>query len=504
LKWWKKWLWFFGFVILILADNSLAMKFNNPRYENEELAYEDVFLFQDFFEGKSRLDVSVQPLVGLGTKIPIVTANMNAVSGKRMAETLARYGGLSVLPQDMDLETLMRIINHIKSADTQYDTPITVKAHHTIRDALGIIHKRAHNCVILVDDENKAMSLFKPQDLESLDQFTLLGSIYRPKLITWTIGISDEEAFDLMDEKSISSLPIVDNAWILKWILTKKNTLRNGLYSPSLDQQWKLNVAVAVWVNSFDEKVQTLFDVWIRIFVLDTAHGYQKSMIENIKKIRSLYGKSITVVAGNVITEQATRALLEAGADGVKVGIGPGAMCTTRMKTAVGRPQFTAVYKCAQEAKKHGGFVWADGGVKSPRDFILALAAGANHVMLGTRCAGTFESVWDVKYDEEWKMYKENYGMASRKAVCNRSQNLSKFQQAQKQMFREGISSSRIYIRPWMESVGDIVDECMTGLRSSMTYLGANTLQEFTEKAVIGVQTQAGFVEGTPHGKVRR
>lgn len=480
------------------------MKFNNPIYENEELAYEDVFLFQNYFDGKSRLDADVRPVVKLWTHIPIVTANMNAVSWKRMAETIARYGGLSVLPQDMDIETLTRIIKYIKNADTQYDTPITVKSHNTIRDALWIIHKRAHNCVILIDDEDRAISIFKPQDLLNLDQFTLLGNINRPKLITWKVWISDEDAFNLMDEKWISSLPIVDDKWKLRWILTKKNTLRNNLYKPALGEDCKLNVAVAVWVNSFDEKVQVLFDLWVRIFVLDTAHGYQKSMIENIKKIRSLYGKKITVIAWNVITEDATRDLILAWADGVKVGIGPWAMCTTRMKTWVGRPQFTAVYKCAQEARKHWWFVWADGWVKSPRDFILALAAWANHVMIGTWFAWVFESVWDVKYDEQWLMYKENYGMASKKAVGNRSQNLSKFQQAQKQMFREWISTSRIYIKSWMESVGDIVDECMTGLRSGMTYLGAKNLAEFSEKAIVGVQTSAGFVEGTPHGKIRK
>jgi len=480
------------------------MKFNNPIYENEELAYEDVFLFQNYFDGKSRLDADVKPTVNIWTNIPIITANMNAVSGKRMAETMARYWWLSVLPQDMDIETLTMIIKHIKNANIQYDTPITVKAHNTIRDALWIIHKRAHNSVILVDDGWKAISIFKPQDLENLDQFTLLGNISRPKLITWKIWISDEAAFDIMDEKWISSLPIIDDLWTLKWILTKKNTLRNSLYKPSLDENEKLNVAVAVGINSFDEKVQVLFDLWVRIFVLDTAHGYQKSMIENIKKIRSMYGNKITVIAWNVITEDATRDLILAWADGVKVWIGPWAMCTTRMKTWVGRPQFTAVYKCAQEAKKHGWFIRADGGIKTARDFILALAAWASHVMRGTRWAGTFESVGDVKYDEEWKMYKENYGMASKKAVSNRSQNLSKFQQAQKQMFREWISSSRIYIRPWMESVWDIVDECMAGLRSSMTYLGASNLAEFSEKAIVWVQTSAGFVEGTPHGKIRK
>ncbi len=480
------------------------MKFNNPSYEEEELAYEDVFLFQNYFDGKSRLDADVHPIKDLWMNIPIITANMNAVSGKRMAETMARYWWLSVLPQDMDIETLTRIITHIKNANVQYDTPITVKAHNTIRDVLWIIHKRAHNSVVLIDDISKAISIFKPQDFENLDQFTLLGNISRPWLITWKIWISDEDAFNIMDEKAISSLPIVDEQWILKWILTKKNTLRNSLYAPALDQNGKLNVAVAVGINGCEEKISVLYTLGIRLFVLDTAHGYQKSMIENVKTIRAIYGKNITIVAGNVITEKATRDLLLAWADGVKVGIWPWAMCTTRMKTWVGRPQFTAVYKCAKEAKKHGWFVRADGWVKSPRDFILALAAWASHVMRGTRWAWTFESVGDVKYDEAWLMYKENYGMASKKAVGNRSQNLSKFQQAQKQLFREWISTSKIYIKPGMESVWDIVDECMTGLRSSMTYLGAKNLEEFSEKAIVWVQTSAGFVEGTPHGKLRK
>lgn len=480
------------------------MKFNNPLYEHEELTYEDVFLFQNYFEGKSRLEMDVMPTVSFWTHIPIVAANMNAVSWKRLAETLARYGGLAVLPQDMDLETLKRIIAFIKSADIHYDTPITVTATNTIRDALGIIHKRAHNCVIMIDDQGKAITIFKPQDLEWLDQFSLLGDIRRGQLITGKIGISHEEAFNLMDEKWISSLPIVDEKWILKWILTKKNAVRWWLYKPTLDVQGRLDVAVAVWVNSFDEKVVPLYELGIRTFVIDTAHGYQKSMIDTVKKFRQQFGNEATVIAGNVITAEATRALLEAWANGVKVGIGPWAMCTTRMKTWVGRPQFTAVYKCAQEAKKIWWFVWADGGIKSPRDMILALAAGANHVMIGTLFSGVFESVGDIKYDQDGLMYKENYGMASRKAVVGRNQKVSKFQLAQKQMFREGISTSKIYIKSSMESVGDVVDEFMTGLRSAMTYVGANTLQEFTDKAIVWVQTIAGFTEGTPHGKVKK
>ncbi len=480
------------------------MKFNNSIYEHEELTYEDVFLFQNYFDGKSRLEMDVTPTVSFWTHIPIVAANMNAVSWKRLAETLARYGWLAVLPQDMDLETLKKIITFIKTADIHYDTPITVKADNTIRDALGIINKRSHNCVIMIDDEGKAIAIFKPQDLEQLDQFSLLGNIAKRPLITWKIWISDEEAFDLMDEKWISSLPIVDDQWILKWILTKKNTVRWWLYKPTLDAQGRLDVAVAVGVNSFDEKVAPLYELGIRTFVIDTAHGYQKSMIETVKKFRQQFGNEATVIAGNVITAEATRALLEAWANGVKVGIGPWAMCTTRMKTWVGRPQFTAVYKCAQEAKKLWWFVWADGGVKSPRDMILALAAWANHVMRWTMFAGVLESVGDIKYDQDGLMYKENYGMASRKAVVGRNQKVSKFDLAKKQMFREWISSSKIYIRPWMESVWDVVDEFMTGLRSAMTYVGADNLQEFTDKAIVWVQTIAGFTEGTPHGKIRK
>lgn len=480
------------------------MQFNNPHYENEELTYDDVFLFQNYFAGTSRLSIDVTPIVPFGTHIPIVAANMNAVSWKRMAETLARYWWLAVLPQDMDIETLSRIINFIKKANIQYDTPITVQANNTIRDALGIIHKRAHNCVIMTDEKWKALAIFKPQDLEHLDQFTLLWNISKWTLITWKVWISDEEAFMLMDEKWISSLPIVDEQGILVWILSKKNTIRWSIYSPTLTRTWNLNIAVAVGINWFEEKVPALIAMGITIFVLDTAHGYQKSMIDTIALFRKMYGNDPIIIAGNVITPEATKALIQAWANGVKVGIWPWAMCTTRMKTWVGRPQFSAVYHCSNAAKEVGWFVWADWGIKNPRDMILALAAWANHVMLGTTFAWTYESVGDVKYDQDWYMYKENYGMASRKAVVWRNQNLSKFDLAKKQLFREWISSSRIYIRPGMESVWDIVDEFITWLRSAMTYVWANNLQEFQEKAIVGVQTVAWFTEWTPHGKIRK
>ena len=479
------------------------MKFNNPLYENEELTYQDVFLFQNYFDGYSRSEVNIQPKFNFGTHLPIVSANMNAVTWRRMAETIARYGWLWVLPQDMNIDTLQEIITKIKSASVKYDTPITVKATNTIRDAMWIIHKRSHNRVVMVNENGEPIRIFSENDMKDLDQFSLLGNLKPKKLVTAKNWISNKDAYNLMDENWVSSLPIVDEENELIWILTKKDCIRHEIYKPTLDKDGKLNVAVAVGIHGFD-KIEVLYNMWINIFVLDTAHGYQKKMIESIKKFREIYGNEPIVIAGNVITPEATRDLIEAGANGVKVWIWPGAMCTTRMQTWVWRPQFTAVYKCALEAKKLWWFVWADGWVKEPRDLALALAAWANHVMLGTTFAWTYESTWDIKYDEDGLMYKENYGMASKKAVELRSQKLDNFEIEKRWMYREWISKSKIYLREWLESVGDIIDTFTTWLRSSMSYVWAKNLEEFYEKAVIWVQTNAWFVEWTPHGKVRK
>jgi len=355
----------------------------------------------------------------------------------------------------------------------------------------------------MIDDNNKPKRIFSENDMKNLDQFSLLWNLKAKKLITAKDWISNKDAYNLMDENWISALPIVNEGNKLIWILTKKDCIRHEIYKPTLDKDGKLNVAVAVGIHGFD-KIRILYDMWINIFVLDTAHWYQKRMLESIKKFREDFGNEPVVIAWNVITPEATRDLIEAGANGVKVWIWPGAMCTTRMQTWVWRPQFTAVYKCALEAKKLWWFVWADGWVKEPRDVALALAAGANHVMLWTTFAWTYESTWDIKYDEDWLMYKENYWMASKKAVELRSQKLDNFEIEKRWMYREWISKSRIYLREWLESVWDIIDTFTTWLRSSMSYVWAKNLEEFYEKAVIWVQTNAGFMEGTPHGKIRK
>jgi len=199
-----------------------------------------------------------------------------------------------------------------------------------------------------------------------------------------------------------------------------------------------------------------------------------------------------------VVTAEGVRELIEAGADIIKVGVGPGAMCTTRMQTGVGRPQFSAVLECAVEAKKFGKHVWADGGVRHPRDIALALAAGASQVMIGSWFAGTYESPSDLHRDSNGRLYKESFGMASARAVAARTANEDAFDRARKSVFEEGISTSRMYLDPERPGVEDLLDEIVAGLRSSCTYAGAANISEFAEKAVVGIQSAAGYAEGRP------
>jgi IMP dehydrogenase len=258
-------------------------------------------------------------------------------------------------------------------------------------------------------------------------------------------------------------------------------------------------VAAAVGISAgVAESAQRLTELGVSAIVLDTAHGHQRRMISAIGEVRRAIGSSVPLVAGNVCTAEGTRDLLDAGADVVKVNVGPGAMCTTRMQTGAGRPTFSSVLACAREAHRRGRHVWADGGVRSPRDVALYLAAGASRVMIGTVLAGTYESPGDVKEDRDGRPYKENYGMASARAVSERAGGLDPFERAKKGFFREGISTSRIYIRDGWESAGAIVGDMISGVQSAFTYAGATTLRDLWEKAVVGVQTVAGYGEGLP------
>ena len=281
-------------------------------------------------------------------------------------------------------------------------------------------------------------------------------------------------------------------------MITRIAALRATLYTPAVDDAGRLRIAVALGVNGdVKAKAEALLDTGADCLVLDTAHGHQERMLEALRAVRSL-APDVPLVAGNVVSAEGTRDLVEAGADIVKVGVGPGAMCTTRMMTGVGRPQFSAVLECSRAARELGAHVWADGGVRHPRDVALALAAGASSVMIGSWFAGTHESPGDLHEDADGRRYKESFGMASARAVLNRTTSESSFDRARKGLYEEGISSSRMYLDPARPGVEDLIDQICAGVRSACTYAGARTLTEFEERVVVGFQSAAGFHEGRP------
>src|SRR5690606_9004290 len=243
-------------------------------------------------------------------------------------------------------------------------------------------------------------------------------------------------------------------------------------------------------------RAEALLEAGADLLVVDTAHGHQQKMLEALRAVRGV-APDVTVVAGNVVTADGVTDLVEAGADIVKVGVGPGAMCTTRMMTAVGRPQLSAVLDCSAEARRLGAHVWADGGVRFPRDVALALAAGASQVMIGSWFAGTHESPGDLHTDADGRLYKESFGMASARAVAARSVG-SAFDRARKALYEAGLSSSRMYLDRAGPGVEHLLDQITSGLRSACTYAGARNLAEFTDRAVVGIQSAAGYDEGRP------
>lgn len=460
-----------------------------------DLTYNDVFFVPGYSEIGSRFEAEIKSPDLVGANIPLIVANMNAVAGKRMAETVARRGGLAVLPQDIPLEILKGMIKFIKQSHPVYETPLTLGPQNTIAEALNIIHKRAHDSIIVVDEKHQPIGIFKERDGIDYDLFTQIGQVMNLDLVAVPPGLEPQAVFELLHQKRVAVAPVVENNKLVG-IMTQKGALRSSMYPPQADRRGRLMVAAAIGINGDPaQKAADILRMGADVLVIDTAHGHQKKMIEAIRAVKKLSGKT-PIVAGNVVTAGATRDLIEAGADVVKVGVGPGAMCTTRMMTGVGRPQFSAVMECAAAAREASKWVWADGGIRYPRDVALALAAGASAVMFGSWWAGTYESVGDVLRDSQGRLYKENYGMASRRAVRNRSREVGAFEQAKRELFEEGISRSRLYIDPERAGAEDLIDHIVAGLRSSMAYAGARSIEEFQQKAVIGIQSSSGYSEG--------
>jgi IMP dehydrogenase len=462
-----------------------------------EATYSDVFLVPTASAVASRLDVDLATGDGSGTTIPVVVANMTAVSGRRMAETVARRGGLAVLPQDIPADVVAEVVAWVKSRHLVHDTPITLGPSDTTGHALGLLPKRAHGAVVVAEDGRPA-GVATEADCQGVDRFTQLRQVMSTDLLTLPAGIDPEKAFGLLHEGRHRLAPVVDADGSLTGILTRTGALRATLYRPATDAAGKLRVGAAIGINGdVAAKARALAGAGVDILVVDTAHGHQERMISALQAVRAA-DLGVPVVAGNVVTAEGVTDLVRAGADIVKVGVGPGAMCTTRMMTGVGRPQFSAVLECAARARELGAHVWADGGVRHPRDVALALAAGASNVMIGSWFAGTYESPGDAFRDADGRLYKESFGMASARAVRLRSATDSPFDRARKELFEEGISAARMYLDPQRPGVEDLIDQITAGLRSACAYAGAGDLAALHERAVVGLQSAAGYSEGMP------
>jgi IMP dehydrogenase len=462
-----------------------------------ELTYDDVFMVPARSGVGSRFDVDLSTSDGSGATIPLVVANMTAVAGRRMAETVARRGALTVLPQDIPVSVVNDVVRWVKQRDLVIDTAVTLAPHSPVSDALALLSKRAHGAVIVVDD-GRPVGVVTEADCVGADRFAQLHQVMSSDLTTLTAPIDPEKAFTQLDAGRRKLAPVVRADGTLIGILTRTAALRATIYRPALDADGRLRVGAAMGVNGdVGGKATALLAAGVDLLVIDTAHGHQQRMLDALAAVRAV-SPSVPVVAGNVVSAEGVRDLVAAGADIVKVGVGPGAMCTTRMMTGVGRPQFSAVMDCAAAARELGKHVWADGGVRHPRDVALALAAGASSVMVGSWFAGTYESPGDLHTDPDGRQYKESFGMASARAVANRTSAESPFERARKALFEEGISTGRRYLDPARPGVEDLIDVIMAGVRSACTYAGAANLAELHERALVGVQSASGYAEGRP------
>lgn len=467
-----------------------------------DLTYSDVFLVPRRSAVTSRLQVDLAPRDGTAATIPLVASNMNSVTGPRLAAVLARRGGIGVLPQDLPLQELDAAIRDVKAQPVLWDTPIVLRPEASVSEALRLLPAVAGHGIVVADrggdvTVDQIFGILPASRLATALPDAQLGDLVRtgtPSLDADDIG-SERHAFDVITDAGVEMMTVVHHGHLVG-TLSARSALRSTLYAPALDADGRLVVAAAIGINGdVAAKAKALAGAGVDVLVIDTAHGHQERMLDALRAVSAL-DLGLPIVAGNIVTADGVADLVDAGASILKVGVGPGAMCTTRMMTAVGRPQFSAVLETAEAARTVGAHVWADGGVRYPRDVALALAAGAASVMIGSWFAGTIEAPGELHRDEAGRLYKESWGMASTKAVQARFGRLDAYERARKELFAEGISSSKIYLDPLRPGVEDLLDMITSGVRSSFTYAGAATVAEFHDRALVGLQSAAGYEEG--------
>ncbi|WP_188206177.1 IMP dehydrogenase [Alkalibacillus aidingensis] len=470
------------------------------KFAKEGLTFDDVLLLPAESNVVPReVNVATELTETLKLNVPIISAGMDTVTEAQMAVAMARQGGLGVIHKNMSIEEQAEQIDKVKRSERGVITnPFYLTPDHQVFDAEHLMGKYRISGVPIVNnkDEQKLVGIITNRDLRFIDDYSMEISkvMTKENLVTAPVNTSLLEAEQILQKHRIEKLPLVDENGALKGLITIKDIEKDVEFPQSaVDEQGRLLVAAAVGVSGDTKlRVEKLVEAGVDALVIDTAHGHSQGVLNTIKQIRDQY-PTMNLIAGNVATKEGTKALIDAGADVVKVGIGPGSICTTRVVAGVGVPQVTAVYDCATEARKHGVPIIADGGIKYSGDIVKALAAGGHAVMLGSMLAGTKESPGDVEIYQgrQFKVYR---GMGS-VASMEKGSNDRYFQEGKKKFVPEGIEGRVHYKGP----VGDTIYQMIGGLRSGMGYCGAHDLVDLREQSQFVKITGAGLKESHPH-----
>jgi IMP dehydrogenase len=477
-----------------------AVKMWETKFVKEGLTFDDVLLIP----GKSEvlpkdvnLQVELSPAVKLN--IPIISAGMDTVTESEMAIAMARQGGLGIIHKNMSIEQQAEQVEKVKRSESGVITdPFFLTPEHQVFDAEHLMGKYRISGVPIVNnvEEQKLVGIITNRDLRFIQDYSFKISdvMTKENLITAPVGTTLKEAEKILQKHKIEKLPLVDENGVLKGLITIKDIEKVIEFPNSAkDAQGRLLAGAAVGVTKDTMKrVDMLVKANVDAIVVDTAHGHSKGVLDTVRQIREAY-PNLTIIAGNVATAEATKDLIAAGADVVKVGIGPGSICTTRVVAGVGVPQITAIYDCATEAMKHGKTIIADGGIKYSGDIVKALAAGGHAVMLGSLLAGVSESPGETEIFQgrRFKVYR---GMGSVGAMEKGSKDRY-FQEDNKKFVPEGIEGRLPYKGP----LADTIYQLVGGLRAGMGYCGTKDLEELRMKAQFVRMTGAGLRESHPH-----
>lgn len=465
------------------------------------LTYEDVLLVPQYSEVLPK-EVSLKSKLSknLSLNIPLVSAAMDTVTEHRAAIMMARLGGIGVIHKNMDIATQAREVKKVKKSENGVIIdPISVKANSKIKEALDIMSEYRISGVPVVDDKGILIGILTNRDLRfEMDMNELVVSrMTKMPLVTARSGCTLEEAEEIFRKHRVEKLPLVDEKGKLEGLITIKDLKKKKEYPESnKDSYGRLLVGAAISVGGLD-RAQALIEAGVDVLVMDSAHGHSKGIINTLKDLKASF-KNIEVIVGNVANPASVKDLVEAGADAIKVGIGPGSICTTRIVTGVGVPQITAISDCADIAKKFGVPVIADGGIKYSGDIAKALAAGASSVMIGSLLAGCDESPGEL-VTFQGRQYKSYRGMGSIGAMTRGSSDRY-FQEgtAQEKLVPEGIEG-RV---PYAGSLRNVVYQLIGGVRSSMGYCGSKDILTYQEKAEFVEITSAGLQESHVHNVV--